>query len=69
MTGNVDNHQDETAWETEILLNAPLSSSCILTESDNPVVNLQRFVTSAVPQFGEELDVCINRSTDILPQV
>lgn len=35
VTGNVDNHQDETDSETEILMNAPLLFSCILTESGN----------------------------------
>ena len=55
--------------QTEILLKAPLLSSGIFKESGNPLVNLQRFVASAVTQFGEELDVHINRNTDLLHQV
>ncbi len=69
---NASNLLDETDsddTETEILLNCPLSSTIGFKNSDVPLVNLQRFVASAVTQFGEELDVHINRNTDLLPQV
>ncbi len=61
---NASNLLDETDsddTETEILLNCPLSSTIGFKNSDVPLVNLQRFVASAVTQCGEELDVYINQ--------
>lgn len=60
------NLQDDT--ETEILLNSPLLSTNVFKNSGDLLVNLQRYVTSAVKQFGDELDVHINRNTDLLTQ-
>ena len=68
MTEN-DSNTDSDDTETEILLTSALMSSGVFQNSGDPHVNLQRFVSCAVTQFGEELDVCINRSNDLLPQV
>jgi hypothetical protein len=53
----------------EIMFNSPLSSTALLRANGSPLDHLQRFVTSAVHQFGQELDVHIDRKTDILQQV
>jgi hypothetical protein len=70
MAGNVGNQDDTDSddTETEIMLNSPLSTG-VFKNSDDPLVSVRTFVASAVKQFEEELDVHINRNTDLLPQV
>lgn len=66
--GNSEVDTDDSD-DIEILMNAPLSSGAIFNSSENALENLQTFVKAVVPQFGEDLDVHINRKTDIIPQV
>ena len=67
--GKLQGDTDSDDTDTEILLNSPLLSAGILKNGGDPLDNLHRFVASAVTQFGEELDVHINRNADLLPQV
>ena len=67
--GKLQGDTDSDDTDTEILLNSPLLSAGIFKNGGDPLDNLHRFVASAVTQFGEELDVHINRNADLLPQV
>ena len=60
---------DSNDTDMEIIFNSPLSSTALLRTNGSPLDHLQRFVTGAVHQFGQELDVHIDRKTDILQQV
>ena len=67
--GKLRDDTDSDDTDMEILFNFPLLSAGILKNGGDPLDNLHRFVASTVTQFGEELDVHINRNADLLPQV
>ena len=70
VVSNSENDADaDDSDDTEILMNSRLSSVAILNNSESSLENLQRFVTAVVPRFGDDLDVRINRKTEILPQI
>lgn len=52
---------DDPVWDT------PLSSH-FFSDDDSGPQSLQRFVSSAVSSFGDELDLVIDRNKDILEQ-
>ena len=62
-----DTDSDDT--DMEIMLNSPLSSTALVEKNGNALDHLQRFVAAAVQQFGQELDVHIDRKSDMLEQV
>ena len=70
VVSNSENDADaHDSDDTEILMNSRLSSVAILNNRESSLENLQRFATAVVPRFGDDLDVRINRKTEILPQI
>ncbi len=57
-------HEDQTVEE---LLDTPIASALWKEDADG-LRSLQKFIARVINPFGQEIDLCIDRSKDILQQ-